>query len=298
MQSARYFQSPYRAESLVEHKAGAVLTVCSCWLLTPAATAPLTRPVAATNHTRDLRLPWRPNIVFRTKGGLVPSAIDTESGLESAGLSVQAVFDDDLITEEAISNGDWDGASIEIFEVNYRAVRMGELVLFSGRLGTVKTIGRNFTAEAAPLTTLGRTKFGTIVRSRCDVREYGDGRCKLDIAPLTRTGTVDGVSAATAQESFVFAAAPTYTYTDGRVIVLSGANAGRRAAIKSYDVDTKTITLHYALPRPLAAGDSVTVIEGCNRTQAACSARGNILNYRGFPFITNIETVQRIVRAS
>lgn len=296
MQTARHYQFPYNAQSLIEHKAGAVLTTALCWLLTPAADSPLDLVVAATNHTRDIVLPHRPTVVFRSAGGLVPTAVDTESGLQSAGLNIQAVFDDDLITEAAIANGDWDGATLELFEINYLALRMGEIVWFAGRLGTIKTQGRTFSAEAKPLTVLSRTKFGRVVRGRCDVRTYADARCGLDITPLTRTGTV---TTGTSQDTFrASALAVTHTYADGRIVWTGGANKGRTSHVKTWDAATKEIVLQYALPSLIVVGDTFTAIEGCARTQAACIARNNILNYRGYPFVTNVEDVQRIIRAA
>ena len=298
LQQAQHNQAPYDTTALIEHKSGALLTTCLCWILTPANGSPLSLPVAATNHTRDITLSWRPGALFRSKGGLFPSVVDSEAGNDSAGLDVTAVFDDDLITEEAIANGDWHGAQLEIFELNYLAPKMGELGWFSGRLGTVKTLGRQFTAEARPLTAIGKTKLGRVVRARCDVREFGDARCRKDLTDLTHAGAVDTVDVDSPQDTFVVPEVPLLTYTDGRILWTSGANAGRVSHVKSYDSDTKEIVLHYALPREIQAGDSLTAIEGCNRTQAACIERENIVNYRGFPFVTNIEKLQQIIRAN
>src|SRR4029077_10638524 len=95
------------------------VNLCTCWKLTPSADSILTNAIGATSHTRDLVLPGHSNI-FRRIGGIEPTAVDTEAGSESAGLTFQAVFDDEAITKVQIGAGDWDGAKLEIFTANYK----------------------------------------------------------------------------------------------------------------------------------------------------------------------------------
>jgi uncharacterized phage protein (TIGR02218 family) len=294
---ARHYSAPYTANSWRDYLAEGLLEIATCWKLTPRAASPVAASIGATNHTRDLVLSGHPGVVFRASGGLLPSAIDTETGQESAGLNLTAVFDDELLTEEALAAGDWHGALLEIFWVRYTDLRLGELVHFAGLLGDVKILGQLADAAARPLTAAARLRVGRTTSARCDVKSFGDERCKFNLAPLTRSGTVTSVTGGSREVFRASALAVTYTYADGRVLWLTGDNAGRASNVKAWEAGVKEITLHQALPRPIQAGDTFTAIEGCARTPAACTERNNIVNFRGFPFITNVERVQQIIRA-
>jgi len=45
------------------------------------------------------------------------------------------------------------------------------------------------------------------------------------------------------------------------------------------------IQLSYPLPNIPSAGDTFNMSQGCLRTQAACSAYGNLPRFKGFPYV-------------
>ncbi len=189
--------------------------------LTQAITA-----IGATSHSQDLTLPGHSGVTFTASRGGVPTTVDAEAGHESAGLQIESVFDDDAITKESVEEGDWSGAKFEIYTVNLKALDMGQLVEFAGRVGRVQTEGPTFSAEARPLTFVGQGQVGKLVVVKCDVKNFADkfleNRCKLDPAatladggPITVTGAV---TAATDGGEFVDS-----SRTEGRGLLLRTA---------------------------------------------------------------------------
>lgn len=298
----RNFQSPYTDESLLDHLAGRGLDVCVCWTLVLATG----EKIAATSCTHDLTLPGHPGVTFRHNGGAGASAVDVESGQSSAGLDFEAVFDDELVTEERVTAGDFDDAVCEIFRVNYRALDMGEIVDFSGLVGEIRSEGPRFTAEARPKTALAQLNVGRVTRSRCDVVHFADkfqeNRCQLDPGatapdggPLTVTGTV---TTGGQLEEFVDTSR-TETEDDyfEEVKFTSGALSGRTFEIRKYDQAAQTFMLQVSTSQVIAAGVTYEAKRRCRRTEADCIKFVNIINFRGYARLTNIEDAQRIVRA-
>lgn len=259
--------------------------------------------IAATSHTRDLILPGHPELLFRSLGGIKSTAVDTEAGQESAGLNFLAVFDDDAITPLQLDEGDWDGARLDVYLINYKAPKMGQYVEFSGPIGGFSEEGIVFEAQARPLTALARIKVGRRASANCDVGTkgpadvYGGSRCKLDLTSQTHAGTV---TSGASQHTFRASALPAgvlFTMVDGHITFLTGDNAGRRRTVRAWNNSNGEIIVQKAFPYTIDVGDTFTAVEGCDRTAAACTARDNIKNFRGLPFITNLEKFNQIIRA-
>src|SRR6185503_12390310 len=298
MKTVINFESPYTEQSLHDFLADPV-TLAYCWKLTPRAGSIITTAIGATSHTRDLTLPGHGSLVFRRAGGIKPTAVDTEAGQESAGLNFLAVFDDDAITPIQLDEGDWDGALLEIFKINYAALKMGQMIEFSGHIGGFTEEGIVFTADARPLTALARIKVGRRASANCDVREFGDPvRCQRSLVDLTHSGTVTtGDTTGASLRASALPAAVLFTMLDGKVTFTSGQNAGRTRVVRDWNNSSGEIIFQKAFPFPIAISDNFTAVEGCNRTEAACLERDNIINYQGLNFMTNIEKFNRIRRA-
>jgi uncharacterized phage protein (TIGR02218 family) len=291
------YQSPYTAQSLIDYMARRAAEMCFAWKLTPHANSILTNPIAGTDNTRDLTLPGHGATAFRSIAGIAPSAIDVESGQDSAGLDFTAIFDTAEFTRAAVNSGDWNSAKLEVYELSFRYPAMGQLVGFSGRIGTVREEGPIFKAQATPLTAVGRLKIGRKTGANCDVKVFTGPRCNRDPSDLTRAGAVTTVP--NVQHTFRASslASPTVMYDNGTVTWTGGNNIARRAEIKSFDDSTKEIVLHLDLPYAIQVGDTFSILEGCDRRPDTCELYSNIINFRGFRFITNVEEMQRIIRA-
>lgn len=79
------------------------------------------------------------------------------------------------------------------------------------------------------------------------------------------------------------------TFTLGRVVMTSGANAGFQRTVRSWTGSTDFHLLN-PLPFDIVVGDTFTAFPGCAKTGAACTAFGNLANFGGEPYIPAAET--------
>lgn len=236
MKAGRNYTAGYTSASFKDYLAESSITLATCWKLVSKTN----QVVGATSHTRDLVLASHAGITFKSAQGVVPSATDTELGLGSAGLEVDSVFSVDVLTEETVAAGDWDGAFFEVFLVNYSDFNMGELVMFAGTIGEVKTYGERFRAEGRPLTSKATQQIGGIYTEKCIARRLGDTKCKTlvtigataggDGGVITTTGTVTGGSS-NIQFNDASRGEITGYYTHGTVTFTSGVLSGRSSEI-------------------------------------------------------------------
>ena len=67
---------------------------------------------------------------------------------------------------------------------------------------------------------------------------------------------------------------------------LTGKNASARLRqIEAYGDGTGTVALFEPLLFPVEVGDTFEIRRDCNKSPSHCIAYGNILNYKGEPFI-------------
>jgi uncharacterized phage protein (TIGR02218 family) len=77
-------------------------------------------------------------------------------------------------------------------------------------------------------------------------------------------------------------------FEGGRIEVLSGAAAGLSGVVKSDRLSgaMRRVELWQSLRAPLAPGDQLRLLAGCDRRAATCRVKfGNFLNFRGFPHL-------------
>ncbi|WP_439891607.1 DUF2163 domain-containing protein [Ralstonia sp. 25C] len=88
-----------------------------------------------------------------------------------------------------------------------------------------------------------------------------------------------------------------YTYSIGyfaygTVTFLTGANAGYSTEVKSFAPGVVTVALPF--PFPVSAGDTYTIVAGCDRTFGTCKTRfNNVVNFRGEPYVPGADTTLR-----
>jgi len=80
-------------------------------------------------------------------------------------------------------------------------------------------------------------------------------------------------------------------YFDGGLITFtSGLNDGFSQEVKSYVPGQ--ITLHLPMPYAIAAGDTYSMVAGCDKSLATCRDRfSNVVNFRGEPYLPGIDRV-------
>jgi uncharacterized phage protein (TIGR02218 family) len=109
-----------------------------------------------------------------------------------------------------------------------------------------------------------------------------------NLASLTDDVTVDEVIAA--DQIVITTARPSGFFTFGKATILTGANAGASNEVLLHD--QQTIRFFVPMTRPIAVGDIVRLVAGCDKTPETCHAKfGNILNFRGEPHIPGNDKV-------
>lgn len=128
-----------------------------------------------------------------------------------------------------------------------------------------------------------------ILQSGC-VHALFDPGCTLSKTAFTTSGSVASVTNATTLQGTGFTQGTGY-FTLGVLTFTSGVLAGASYTIKSFTgpVTLTSIVPWAAMPSP---GDTFTLVPGCDKSQATCTAKfGNLIHYRGAPYVPQPETL-------
>lgn len=257
-------------------------TIARCWRFERKDGAVFTVTTCAQNLLIN-------NELYLSRDGVNPTAIEQQADASVPNSEVNGTLNTDFATEEDILGGLWDGASVLIFEVNYRNLSQGRLVLQSGTLGDVSVGRQSFKAEVRGTAQYLQQTVGEVYTQTCTAN-LGDERCKVDIEALRVSGTVTGVSSRMEFESDVSGFASDY-FGAGVITWEDGDNAGFSMEIDSYS--SPDFGLNLPMPFNIKTGDTFTVIPGCRkRVIEDCKTKfSNILNFRGFPYVPGPDSV-------
>lgn len=112
-----------------------------------------------------------------------------------------------------------------------------------------------------------------------------DGDLIVETRPATfGYGNVTNVTNGRTVETLDITVTPAEMF-GGRLVWLSGINAGRISAVRSYDAATHLVTLYAALPSSPTVGDRFVWARGCDKTISTCAGLKNNFNFRGEPYI-------------
>jgi uncharacterized phage protein (TIGR02218 family) len=198
----------------------------------------------------------------------------------------------------AALNGLFDAATIVVYTAymplgNYGNVSAGIETKFYGTITKVNDINRTKVVFecADPLYLLDMKVPTKLFQSNCPWG-FCDSNCKLNAATYTQNFTAKSGSTQwvlTPVSAFTQAAG---YFTQGVVKCLTGANAGLSQTVKLHD-GSGNLNLMNAWLLPVTAGDTFSVIGGCDKTLASCKARrtasgtavDNSANFGGTPFV-------------
>jgi uncharacterized phage protein (TIGR02218 family) len=164
-----------------------------------------------------------------------------------------------------------------------------------GRVGNISLKSLGFVAELQGLKGLfDKFQFIRFYDISCDADFadlHDDNRCKLDPANFTETGSVTAVTDDLTFIATVTGARPAGGFDGGMITWTGGANVGRKAEVKGFaNGGTGVLVLWLPSPDPIAAGDTFSILMGCDKTLATCRDRyNNVLNHRGFPFVPGLD---------
>jgi uncharacterized phage protein (TIGR02218 family) len=255
-----------------------------------------------TSFDRDLTFG---GVTYEAFSSVSASAVRQSEGTGVDNMDIVGLITSSKIRDTDILAGLYDGAAVELGQVNYLAPETGRIIHLTGTLGEITEREGEYTAEIRSLSQRLAQQVGALTSATCRVRAFGDSECIPPGDPLTtlvlaahqHNRTVSSVTSATV---IVFAgdALASNEYRYGRVQFTSGLNNGIAREIKSHtnSGSTAIITLQEAFPFAVSPGDTALLEEGCDRTLARCTALGNTINMSAEPYIPGNFKVLKIGR--
>jgi uncharacterized phage protein (TIGR02218 family) len=263
-------------------------TLCWCWRIACVGGA----VHGFTDHDRDLEFD---GVVFQASTGFTASDLASGVGLQVDNLDVSGALSSEALSEADLAAGVFDGASVEIWRVNWAEPEQRALMR-AGSLGEVKRGAASFTAEIRGLAHRLGLEGGRVCQIACDAR-LGDARCGVDLAlPAYRaSGTVASADGA---HRFLAAGLEAFAegwFSGGLLRWTSGANEGWEGEVKRHA--GALVELWIGPLGAMQAGDLFEITAGCDKSFSTCRAKfGNGLNFRGFPHIPGIAAVTAYAR--
>lgn len=262
-----------RSIALAAAQAAGTTTLAWCWIVTRKDGVQL----AVTTCARDLMFE---GVLYLSRDGFNPMAIAQEATPAVVNTEVDGFLSDD-VTEDSIAQSLWDGADVEIFEVNYRDLTMGKMRIGRFTMGDVK-VGRSaFNAELRGMTQSLQKNVGRVYTKGCPWIFGDPDTCRFDLEALRVAGTITSVTDLRTFADSSRAEASDY-FGAGRILWVTGANAGVESEI--YSFASGVFVLHLQLWQNVAVGDTYTAVPGCRRryTEDCRTKWANTNNFGGF----------------
>lgn len=275
------------------HLDSGVTTLCWCWRISRRDGTVF----GFTDHDEAVTFDA---VDHRPTAGFTATALASNLGLSVDDVEVEGALVDDILTEEELAAGLFDGADVSVYRVNWVAPDQ-HVLMRSGTLGEVERSGAAFRAELRGLTHALQQPSGRVFQSSCDA-ELGDARCgvNLESAAYKGSGQIvtdfgDGLHRVNGLSGFEIG-----WFGGGTLTLTSGAAAGAVYRIRTHvrDAEGDLIGLWETPAIALSAGDFFEARSGCDKTFQTCRGRfANGLNFRGFPHMPGNDFVLGYPRA-
>lgn len=264
---------------LQAHLEGGLTTVAHAWAITRKDGAVL----GFTDHDRDLSFD---GITFRADTGLSALALSQSTGLSVDNTEALGALSDLSIREDEIEQGRFDDAEVLAWLVNWKDTSQRWLQ-FRGTIGELRRADGGFQAELRGLTEMLNRPLGRVYQKPCTA-VLGDRTCGFD---LTTPGFALDLPLETVGQLRVFrwedfSGFDTGWFARGRIEILTGTAAGLWGMVKQdrFEGDARVIELWEPIRSPMATGDIVRVIAGCDKRSETCRLKfANLANFQGFP---------------
>jgi len=220
----------------------------------------------------------------------------TTGGVENGDIEFVGLIDDDSIKEEDLYGGLYDGAAVEVFQIDW------DTLLNQKRLakGIVAKVTHNPTSYVCSVQTPGaKLTQQSLLTTYSPACRYtlGDSRCTVDLSTYTTSGTVTRVFAKNATNKnqyrqFVDTARTEDSgyFDTGIVTWTTGDNAGIMAEVKAYLAGE--VVLWDLMPNEIKIGDEYTIRPGCNKSKENCVTKfNNFINFGGFPHVPGQDSI-------
>jgi uncharacterized phage protein (TIGR02218 family) len=267
---------------LATHIAGETTTLATCWKVTRRDGSIF----GFTDFDKDLTVD---SLLYQARSGYTRSAIHTIANLAVDNLDIESAIDSETLSAADLRAGVWDGATVEIFLVNWANLANGKIILKRGTIGEVELKDTVFRAELRGLSQALSQQIVELYTPDCRA-DLGDARCKINLASLTVTGAITAV---TDRRSFADSTrGESVNHWNGGLLTwTSGANVGRKMEVKAFG-SGGAFTLFLPMPSIVAVGDNYSLRPGCDKKFSTCKDRyNNVKNFRGEPNVPGNDQV-------
>lgn len=247
------------------------------------------RLLTCTQHDEDLEVETGDLAgTYLSSAAITASEIAKNSDMAVDNMEISGFISDSLtfgFDADDIEAGQYAQAPFQAFYCQWDNPNAWQLICKRGFLGEIRrTAEGQFQAEWRGLFQPLQQTIGRTYSERCDVKRFGDLRCKKDVEALAILGTVTAVNSNRTFQVLLDTPNPVGTsyFSLGEVAWLTGDNAGydRQQIKRSTTAASELIELWEEMPNLVQIGDRLRLRPGCNRTWEACKGWGNTINNR------------------
>lgn len=259
---------------------GPLTSAALCWRIERADGA----GVALTSHDREI---GRDGVRYLPNPGVTPAAFTRSLGLEPDSGEISAALNSAAFTEQDLTLGRWNHASILLRALDWVAPEREAVDLLAGELGEVSVRGDEFSAELRGAATKLERPVCPSTSPECRA-QLGDKQCRVDLAGRTVIATVLDEQ----QGELLLDRSVGDAFLLGRLRYLRGANCGTQSVVMSVAADRVRVR---DLPRaPVELGCRIELREGCDKRLSSCVNRfDNAANFRGEPHLPGNDLLTR-----
>lgn len=230
------------------------------------------------------------------------SARRFQDGLKESSTEFRGVISSSAITEDDLRAGRYRDAKITEAVVDWRYPYQGTLLIRFFWVDQTVWTGEGWSAELSGPERFLRRSMGTLFTRNC-ANTLGDALCQVSLAGYTVTGvTAAGTDDGSKKLSMVATGASLGAFSNGyfaygTIEATSGANDGIRRVIKTFRGSDRRFAFQTPFPFDIAAGDTFTIVAGCDRTSSTCRTKfSNLVNFGGFLFMPGPDRVLQTPR--
>ena len=240
--------------------------------------------VSITDHDHDLIVD---GLTYTASRSFSYTNIESHSSLNVDNLQIDSVLNSDYINKDDILAGKYDGAEVEIFQVDYNNQNHDKSILKFGFISEIKILDNRFIANIVAISQNAKRQIADTFSPFCRAK-FCDHLCKLKIDDFSYHGYISEVLIKRKKFLDKSLKQEKDYYKHGVITFLSGAN-------KPYPIEIKEsvgseIELFFLAPYEIKCGDKYTIIAGCDKLFSTCNRKfKNGINFRGEPHIPEIQ---------
>lgn len=217
-------------------------------------------------------------------GGIVAGDASRQIGIADRQQDFRGLLRADAISDDDLRRGRLRGARVWEFSIDHEDPSLGPILEDAYQVSETSWGGAVWTAETVGVTRPLAMSAGRVLGRNC-FHDFGAAfgkagvvGCKVNREALKQAGK--GVLAVTSRVEFALEDTLTGSpgndyFAFGRIVWLTGNNAGDEAWIASYSASTRLVTLALPVPndRPILATDTLDLYPGCDHSYSTCGSR-------------------------